>query len=176
MSRLHFVATLSAAALSLCAAPPALAGTSSVGSSAGTPSANICALSFTCTYVNYRHGKPTDAVRRAGTLVDWSVNAGSVGGQVELRVLQPVGKGRFKLRASSSVETIANAGENTFGADLKVRRGDVLALTNATSGIYMATAPAGTCVRYFDASIGGAAKPDGIAPQLRLLLSAHVTH
>ncbi len=176
MSRLNVVAVLAAGAVSLCTAPPALAGTGSVGRSAGTPSANICALSFECTYVNYRHGKPTDVVKRAGTIVDWSVNAGSVGGQVQLRVLRPAGNGRLMLRGSSSLETIASSGENTFPAHLRVRRGDVLALTNSTSGIYMAAAPTGTCVRYFDAPVssGAADRPDQIAPRLHLLLSADV--
>jgi hypothetical protein len=177
MSRVQIAAALAAAGLSLCAAPAALAGTSSVGSSAATPIANICVLSFECTYVNYQNGRPTDVVNRAGTLVDWSVNAGSVGGQVRLRVLRPAGNGRFKLRSSSVIRTIAAPGENTFAAHLKVRRGDVLALTNATSGIYMAAAPAGTCVRYFDAPIAGgvAGKPNRVSPQLHLLLSGHVT-
>lgn len=178
MSRLRVAATLIAGALSLWAVPAALAGTSSVGSSAGSPTANVCPLSFECTYINYHRGKPTDVVRRSGSLVDWSVNAGSVGGQVELRVLRPVGGGRFKLRATSSSETISSPGVNTFSAHIGVKRGDVLALTNATSGIYMTAAPAGTCVRYYDGAISSssASKPDRVAPQLRLLLSADVTH
>jgi hypothetical protein len=176
MSRNQTVAALTALALSLCAAPAALAGTSSVGSSAGTPIANICVFSFECTYVNYHRGKPTDVLKRAGTLVDWSVNAGSVGGQVRLHVLQPVGSGRFKVRASSALQTVASAGNNTFTAHLKVKSGDVLALTNSTSGIYMAAAPAGTCVRYFDAPISGTGKPNRVSQQLHLLLSAHVEH
>jgi hypothetical protein len=177
MSRLKIVVALAAGAVSMCAAPAALAGTTSVGSSAGMPIANICVLSFDCTYVNYRHGQPTDVIRHTGTVVDWSVNAGSVGGQVQLRVLRPTGHGRFKLQSSSPTKTISGAGENTFSAGLKVRHGDVLALTNASSGIYMAAAPAGTCVRYFDSALGGSAgKPNRVAPQLHLLLSAHVKH
>jgi hypothetical protein len=177
MSRNRIVAALAVAGLSLCAAPAALAGTNSVGSSGGTPSANICVFSFECTYVNFHNGKPTDVVKRAGTLIDWSVNAGSVGGQVRLRVLRPTGHGRFQVRATSVVQTIANAGENTFASHMKVRAGDVLALTNSTSGIYMAAAPAGTCVRYFDARLSSAAaKPNRTSPRLHLLLSAHVKH
>jgi hypothetical protein len=97
MSRRQIAAMLAAAGLSLSAAPAALAGPSSVGSSAGTPTANICVSSFECTYVNYRHGKPTDVVNRAGTLVDWSVNAGSTGGQV-LHGRRPSGHVRPLLR------------------------------------------------------------------------------
>jgi hypothetical protein len=177
MSRNQIVAALTALGLSLCAAPAALAGTNSVGSSGGTPSANICVASFECTYINYRHGNPTDVVKRAGTLIDWSVNAGSSAGQVRLRVLRPIGHGRFKVRASSLVRTIANTGVNTFPAHLSVKAGDVLALTNSNSGIYMAAAPTGTCVRYFDAPLTGAGgKPNRTSTQLHLLLSAHIQH
>ncbi len=177
MSRNQMVAALAAVGLSLCAAPTALGATTPVGSSGGTPSANICVASIECTYINYRQGRPTDVVRRAGTLVDWSVNAGSSGGQVRLRVLRPVGHGNFKVRASSLVRTIANTGVNTFPAHLNVKAGDVLALTNSTSGIYMAAAPTGTSVRYFDAPLTGTAgKPNRNSPQLHLLLSAHIKH
>jgi hypothetical protein len=113
-------------------------------------------LSFDCTYVNYKHGKPTDVVRHSGTVADWSLNAGSVGGQVELRVLRPVGHGKFKFVHSSSLQPVSSTGENTFAANIKVEAGDVLGLTNDTSGIFIASAPNGTCVRYFDPSF-----PDG---------------
>jgi hypothetical protein len=177
MSRNRIVAAAAALGLSLCAAPAALATTNSVGSSGGMPTANICVASIECTYINFHNGKPTDVVKRTGTLVDWSVNAGSVGGQVRLRVLRPVGNGQFKVRATSLVRTIANGGENTFAAHLRVKAGDVLALTNSTSGIYMSAAPSGTCVRYFDAPLTGAAgKPNRVSTQLHLELSAHVKH
>jgi hypothetical protein len=169
--------TVLAATFAAClwAAPAALATT--VGDSSASPTANLCAGGVDCTYVNYRHNKPTDVVKRSGTLSDFSVNAGSVGGQVQLRVLRPVGHGRLKVIRSSPSELIAAVGVNTFSVALKVKAGDVLALSNATSGIYMATAPAGTCVRYFDASLpdGSVGRPDQAVPQLHLLLSADVS-
>ena len=176
MRRLLTPLTLAGLALALTAGS-AVAKTSAVGDSSGMPAANICAASIACTYVNFTHGAPSDVVRHTGTLHDWSVNAGSVGGQVQLRILRPIGHGRFKLVRSSGWETIAGAGENTFPGQVKVRAGDVLGLTNGSSGIYMATAPAGTCVRYFDTAIadGAAGRPDRVAPQLHLLLSADVT-
>jgi hypothetical protein len=175
MRRLSKLATITTAVLSLSIAP-AFANTSSIGSSSGSPTANVCALSFECTYINYNHGKPSDVVHHPGTLTDWSVNAGSVGGQVQLRVLRPVAHGRLKAVRSSGWQTISQAGENTFLSHLKVKAGDVLALTNSTSGIYMTSAPSGTCVRYLDASIpdGSSGKPTRVVPELRLLLSADV--
>ncbi len=176
MIRIRTLTALTAAAVSLAAAPAALAHTSPVGDSVGTPTANICLLDFDCTYVNYHHGKPTDVVKHSGTLSNWSLNAGSVGGQVQLRVLRPAGHGKFRFVHSSSWQTVLNGGENTFASHINVKAGDVLALTNDTSGIYMASAPSGTCVRYFDSSVpdGWTGKPNQVTPQLHLLLSADV--
>jgi hypothetical protein len=170
------IALTIAAALSLLIAPAAFAKTTTVGNSTGNPTMNICVLSINCTYVNYHHGQPTDVVKRNGTLLDWSLNAGSIGGQVQLRVLRPAGNGKFKAVATSATQTVNNIGPNTFSAHIKVKRGDVLALSNESSGIYMATAPAGTCIRFFQGPFadGAKGKPTHIAPQLRLLLSAHV--
>jgi hypothetical protein len=178
MPRLRTLTAITVAALSLSAAPAALAKTIPVGNSGGTPTANVCLLSFECTYVNYKHGRPADVVKHSGTLADWSLNAGSVGGQVVLRVLRPTGHGKLKFVRSSSLETVSSTGENTFAANINVKAGDVLGLTNDTSGIFMASAPTGTCVRYFDASVsdGTTGKPNQATPQLHLLLSADVKH
>ena len=177
MRNFRSLAALATAALSLAAAPAALAQTSIVGSFNGTPTMNICAASINCTYVNYHHGKPTDVVRHTGTITDWSLNAGSVGGQVQLRILRPATGGHFRVIRSSAIETVSTIGVNTFTTHLKAKRGDVLALSNATSGIYMATAPSGTCVRYFSGPLsdGSSMKPTHISPQLHLLLGADLT-
>jgi hypothetical protein len=176
MRTIRHLAALLTAALSLAAAPAALARTATVGNANGSPNMNICFAQINCTYVNYLHGATTDVVKRTGTLVDWSLNAGSVGGQVQLRILRPTTHGNFKVIRSSVVRTVSSAGINTFPANLKVQRGDVLALSNATSGIYMTGAPAGTSVRYFMGAVsnGQSMKPTTISPQLHLLLSAHV--
>jgi hypothetical protein len=73
---------------------------------------------------------------------------------------------------------VSSTGENTFASHLGVKAGEVLALSNSSSGIYMASASTGTCVRYFDSSVtdGSTGKPDQVTPQLHLLLSAAVKH
>ena len=176
MPKLRTLTALTATALSLVAAPAALAHTKPIGNSGGTPTMNICPLSQDCTYVNFEHGKPTDVVKRNGTLVDWSVNAGSSGGQVQLRILRPAGHGTFKAVHSSALETVSAIGLNTFSAHIKVKRGDVLAMSNDSSGIYMATAPSGQCVRDFSSTLsnGTTGRPDQVTTQLHLLLSADV--
>jgi hypothetical protein len=182
--RLRTVTALAAATASLAAAPAALARTNTVGNSGGSPTMNICVAQIDCTYIDFRNGKPTDVVRRTGTITSWSLNAGSEGGQVQLRVLRPVAGGKFKAIRTSVVRTVSTTGLNTFPAHLAVRKGDVLALRNSTSGIYMGQAGAGgvggpnTNIHYFgfgnplpDGSTG---TPDRTASQLRLLLSAQI--
>jgi hypothetical protein len=176
MPKLRTLTALAATALTLAAAPAALAKTTPVGNSSGTPAMNVCPLSQDCTYVNFKHGTATDVVKRSGTLVDWSLNAGSVGGQVQLRILRPVGHGKLKAVHSSALETVTVAGLNTFSAHIKVKRGDVLALSNDSSGLYMQSAPAGQCVRHFSSTLsdGTTGRPNQVTPQLHLLLSAVV--
>jgi hypothetical protein len=179
MSRLHTTTALTAAALLLAAAPAAMAKTDVVGNANGTANTNVCVAQIKCTYVNYKNGKPTDVVRHTGKLTAWTLHAASVGGTVRLRVLRPAGHGKLTFIRSSALRTITGD-VNTFPAQLKVRRGDVLALTNDTSGLYMRTAPAGTCVRYFNydepQTTGSTGKPDRTVPQLHLLLTAKVAH
>jgi hypothetical protein len=172
--RLRTLTALTAAVASLAAAPAALAQTSTVGSSAGEPTMNICALGFNCTYINFQNGKPTDVVKRTGTVTSWSLNAGSQGGQVRLRVLRPVAGGNLMAIRSSALRTVSTTGLNTFPAHLAVRKGDVLALSNDSSGIYMAQSAPGTSIHYFSNpfSDGSTGAPDRTAMQLHLLLSA----
>jgi hypothetical protein len=176
--RLRTITAIAVASASLAAAPAALARTSTVGSANGTPTMNICVFQIDCTYINFKNGKPSDVVRRTGTVTSWSLNAGSEGGQVRLRVLRPVAGGKFKAIRSSALRTVSTTGLNTFPAHLAVRKGDVLALSNSSSGIYMAQAPTGTDIRYFGfgdpLNDGSAGAPDRTAPQLHLLLSAQI--
>ncbi len=176
MRRFRILTALTAGSLALAAAPAAFAQTSSVGNSAGSATMNVCVASIECTYVNYQNGKPTDVVKHSGRIINWSVNAGSVGGQVQLRILRPIGGGQFKVALTSSTHTVSDIGLNTFSARINVRAGDVLALRNATSGIYMAQASPGSSVSYFspDPSGGQSATPNTVAQQLHVLLSAHV--
>ena len=173
--RLRTLTALAAAAASLAAAPAALAQTSTVGSTNGTPTMNICVLGFNCTYINFSAGKPTDVVKRTGTVTSWSLNAGSQGGQVRLRVLRPAAGGNFKAIRSSVLRTVSTTGLNTFPAHLAVKKGDVLALSNDSSGIYMAQSPTST-IRYFSNpfSEGSTGQPNSTATQLHLLLSAQI--
>jgi hypothetical protein len=174
--RLLGTLTAASAALALIAAPAALAKTTTVGSTGSDPSMNICPGGESCTYVNYSGNKPVDVVRHAGTIVDWSLAADSVGGQVQLRILRPVGHGNYKVVASSSLATVGTTGVNKFSAHIKVRQNDVLALTNNSSGLYMGQAMGGASVHYFNAPIatGATGHPTQVANGLQAQLSADV--
>ena len=175
------------AALFLAAPAASLAKSKTIGSAtAGTPTMNICLFNVDCTYIDIEHG-PRDVVARKGTIVSWSVNSGSAGGDVQLRILRPKGQGKLKFVASSPVETVTAPGINTFPVSIKVKKGDVLALRNTSSGLYMAVGDADDSVSYFNPSLaaGSTGKPthstltdsgsgqgDAGTPHLRLLLSA----
>jgi hypothetical protein len=180
MNRLRTLTTVAAATITLAAAPAAFAHTTTVGNASGTPTMNICLLQFDCAYLNYTSGKPTDVIKHDGKLVAWSLNAASSGGHVQLRVLQPVAGGKFKAIHTSAMRTAYTTGLNTFPANIKVKRGDVIALENADSGIYMGVAPSGSCIRYFDYADpipdGSTGKPDKVTTQLRTLLSAELKY
>jgi hypothetical protein len=178
MRQLRTLTALAAtASLALAAAPGAFAKTAGVGNSNGTPNLNICLSQIKCTYFNTKNGKPTDVIKRTGTVTDWSVNAGSVSGFVRLRILRPIGGGSYRVARSSAVHTVTLIGRNTFSARIPVRAGDVLALGNDTSGIYMTQANSGTNIRYFEPSLkdGASGMPNQVAPGARLLISAHVS-
>ena len=174
--RLLRTLTAASAALALVAAPAAIAKTRTIGSTGSDPSMNICSGGQSCTYVNYSANKPVDVVKHAGTIVDWSLGADSIGGHVQLRVLRPLAGGNFKVVASSAVKTVTATGVNKFSAHISVKSGYVLALTNDSSGLYMSPAAAGNDVHYFDAPIanGATGHPNQVASNLQVQLSADV--
>ncbi len=189
LSRL-ITATATAAAL-FVAAPAALARTSTIGDVSGTPDNNVCLFMVDCTYVNMAHGKPTEVVRHRGWVVSWSALQC---GALQLRVLHPVGDGRFRFVRSSVVRAATAPGINTFSAHLPVRAGDVLALRDAGSStqsscLMFAGAGSGHSVSYYRPSpLGGVVAPptastlsdensgqgDAATPHLRVLFSATV--
>jgi hypothetical protein len=126
------------AAASLAAVPAAMAHghTSNVGEAHGEAHQNVCVVDYACTYVNFKHGKASDVVKHTGAIKRWSLKAGSSGGTVRLRILRPAGHGKLRFIRSSGLRTVSED-HTTFSTYLKVRKGDVLGLTNATSGLYM---------------------------------------
>ncbi|HUE26204.1 MAG TPA: hypothetical protein VMP89_05475 [Solirubrobacteraceae bacterium] len=101
-----------------------------LGSTTGTPSQNICVASINCTYVPFSSAAdPELDVPFDGTVTSFSVNSGSATGAVELRVLRPAANGRFTGAGTSPAESLAG-GAQTFTVSLPVKAGDVLALDN----------------------------------------------
>ena len=153
--------------------------TTTLGSTTGTPSTNICVASINCTYVPFSSAaNATLQVPLNGKVTSFSVNSGSASGSVQLRVLRPAGNGQFTGAGTSPAESLAG-GPQTFTVSLPVQAGDVLALDNSTSALLFENASATSALTaYYQPPPG---LPDGTtaAPNddalLHLLLSATVT-
>ncbi len=146
-----------------------------IGSTSGTPAANIpnCAGGTNCTYFSTSSGTtPAAQVPSDGTITSFSVNAGSAGGTVSLRVLRPTGSS-FTGAGTSPAETLA-LGVNTFTVSLPVKAGDVLGIDNASQAlIFDNTALAATTHYWIPAlSDGAASAPTAALAGDKLLLSA----
>jgi hypothetical protein len=161
-------------------ADPRAGTTTTLGSTTGTPSQNICSAGVDCTYVPFSSAaSPGLQVPFAGTVTSFAVNSGSATGTVQLRVLRPAGNGQFTGAGTSPAESLAG-GPQTFTVSLPVNAGDVLALENSTSALVFDTSSAGPVfTAYYQPPPG---LPDGTtgAPNnnragYRLLLSASVT-
>jgi hypothetical protein len=176
MAKIRALAALAATAVSLGVVPSALAHTDTVGNANGSPTMNECVAMIDCTYINYRNGSPSDVIKHSGTLTSWTLNADSSPGTVQLRILKPTGKHHFKVVFTSKTKTVNNDGTNTFSAHVKVAGGEVLALSNDTSGLYMARASSNHCIRFYMGSLdtGSSFDANMNVSQLHLLLSAKV--
>lgn len=157
------------------AAPPS---TTTLGSVTGSPAMNICSSGIDCTYVPFTNVEsPELEVPFDGAVTQFSVNAGSAGGTVTLRVLRPASGGQFTGAGSSPAETITTPGINTFTVNLPVDSGDVLALDNATSALLFDTTSSVPITAYYQSpslADGATAAPNENRSGYRLLLSAVV--
>jgi hypothetical protein len=144
---------------------------------AGAPNVNICSQGISCTYVQTSSGTPVAVSPVAGQVVRWRLKAGSLGGEVKLRVLRPTGAGYAALTSSTTV-TVTSA-LNTFTTSLPIAAGDVVALDNASSGLYFTDSPAIALplVQYFQPAIadGTTAAPNNQRVNVELLMNADVT-
>ena len=171
-----------AAAVALAGDPATTAGaattaqTVTLGSTAGTPTANICVAGINCTYAPFNGvAAPALQVPFDGTVTSFSVNSGSSTNRVELRVLRPAGSGQFTGAGTSPAETLTG-GTATFSISLPVKAGDILGLDNSDSAlIFDATTSAITAFYELPALADGAtAAPNNTKTGDRLLLSAVV--
>jgi hypothetical protein len=144
---------------------------------AGAANMNICSQGISCTYVQTSSGTPVAVSPIAGQVVRWRLKAGSLGGEVKLRVLRPTGTGYAALTSSTTV-TVTSA-LNTFTTSLPIAAGDVVALDNSSSGLYFTDSPAIPLplVQYFQPAIadGTTAAPTNQRVNLELLMNADVT-
>jgi hypothetical protein len=151
--------------------------TVTLGSTSGTPSANICEASINCTYVPFTGvSNPGLQVPFDGTVTSFSVNAGNAGGTVELRVLRPAAPGQYTGAGTSSPKTLG-LGMSTFAVSLPVKAGDLLGLDNESSALIFDTSSASPITAYYEVPPlidGKTAAPNYNKTGYRLLLSATV--
>jgi hypothetical protein len=166
------------AAACLLAPAGASAADVTIGSNlAGAATDNICSGGIPCTYVQTTNGTPVAVSPVAGQVVRWRLKAGSMGGEVKLRVLRRSGTA-YTAVASSATVTVTSA-LNTFTTNLPVAAGEIVALDNASSGLYFTNSPAIALplVTYFQPAIadGATADPNNQRTGLELLMNADVT-
>jgi hypothetical protein len=69
-----------------------------------------------------------------GTIVTWRVASGS-SSPVRLRVLRPVGGGKFAGVGTSAVQMTSGSPPNTFATNLPIKAGDIIGLDNQTQAL-----------------------------------------
>jgi hypothetical protein len=150
--------------------------TVTLGSTTGDPSGNICFAGFNCTYAPFSGvNAPELQVPFDGTVTSFSVNSGSSGNTVELRVLRPAAGGQF-TGAGTSPPQVLPGGPATFAVSLPVRAGDILGLDNSDSALMFDTTSPTAITAYYQPALadGATAPPNQSASGDRLLLSAVV--
>ena len=152
----------------------ASAQTATIGSTSGTPTDNIC--NSTCTYISFNNpSTPTLKVPFNGTVTSFSLNEGSAGNQVQLRVLRPASGGQFTAIASGPTHT-TNATLETVPVSLPVCAGDVLALDVSMGGIVFDRTSPTAFTSYYEPPLadGSTGAPNQTQQMRRLLMSAVV--
>ena len=171
-----------AVAIASAGGPAATAGaattaqTVTLGSTTGNPTANICVAGINCTYAPFSGVEaPGLQVPFDGTVKSFSVNSGSAGNHVELRVLRPAGGGGFTGAGTGAAETLAG-GPTTFTVSLPVKAGDILGLDNSDSALMFDATPSAITAYYELPGLadGVTAAPNHNQSGDRLLLSAVV--
>jgi hypothetical protein len=158
------------AALAASMGGTAAAAPVTIGSTSGTPSGNICAAMMKCSYLP---NLPSPLqVPSNGTITSFSVNAGSAGGTVWLRVVH-FSAGVIQSVATSSPQTLAT-GVKTFNVSMPVQGGDQLALDNDSSALMFDTSNASANTVYYSPALpNGPPTTPGVGRSgYRLLLSA----
>ncbi len=151
-----------------------------IGSTTGTPTANICPGNINpqpCTYYSTSSGTtPAAQVPSDGTITGFSINSGSAGNKVQLRVLRPAANGQFPFTGAGTgpTETLT-IGVNTFtGLSLPVKAGDVLGIDNGDSALLFDQTATFTNTFFWTLGLpdGATSAPSGNRGGLKLLLSA----
>jgi len=149
--------------------------TVTLGSVTGDPTGNVT-LGGNVTFLPFSSAaNPELQVPFDGTVTSFSVNAGSAGGMVSLRVLRPAANGQFTGAGTGPAETL-DTGVNTFTVSIPVKAGDLLGLDNASQALLFDTSQTAPSTAYYSPSLadGQTTIPNSEQTGYRLLLSAIV--
>ncbi len=147
-----------------------------IGSTTGSPNDTICLFMIDCTYVPYTGVTPELQVPLDGTVTSFSINSGSMGNTVELRVLRPAASGQFTAISTGPAETLSTIGPQSFNVSLPVNAGDVIALDNSDSAIVFDNSAGTNVAWYYQPALsdGSTAAPTNQKSPERLLVSATI--
>lgn len=99
--------------------------------------------SLACTYIQWSGSEPDSSYSSpvAGTIVDWRISSGSAGNKVALRVLRPVGGGKYMAVGTSATETVSGnpTTPDEFSTNLPVQAGDIIGLDNSSDALIFET-------------------------------------
>jgi hypothetical protein len=159
----------------LALAPAAEADVVTLGSTAGTPTTNLCVVGVACTYVPFSNVySPSLVVPYDGTITSYAINSASSSGTVFLRILRPATGGRFTGAGTSAPGQITG-GVQSFTTNLAVRTGDLIGLENNSSALLFDIGTLTTYTAYYQLPAlgdGASAAPSNVRSDRRLLLSA----
>jgi hypothetical protein len=91
-----------------------------------------------------------------GTIVTWRVASGS-SSPVQLRVLRPIGGGKFAGVGTSAVQMTSGSPPNTFAANLPIKAGDIIGLDNQTQALIFTKDLPGAFPRVFTPALADGA-------------------
>jgi hypothetical protein len=137
--------------------------TTVLGSVTGHPTVTECPATVRCTYIPF-NGLQYLIAPFDGTITSFSVNSGTAGGQVELRVLSSATppqslNAQWTGAGTGPAETL-NAGINTFAVSIPVKQGETIGLDNDSGApIFDGTSP---FAQYSSVVMYAPALPDGM--------------
>jgi uncharacterized repeat protein (TIGR01451 family) len=138
------------------------ATTVTVGSTLSSPAAqNLTGCGgVDCLVWQTNAGTPVAVAPEDGVVVSWRLI--SSGGPMTLRILHPNGDGTYTVvRSAATVTAVGGSAAEEFLTNLPIDKGDIVALSNTNSSLFLANAASAFVVNWFQSMSSGPALADG---------------